>query len=62
MFDPRLIQNFFLLLALIVHERGIGNKEIENQPSKPKLKNFDLNLILTCNKLHERLCFYFLKM
>ena len=34
-FYPRLILNFLYLLTLIIHELG--------------LKNFNLNLILTCN-------------
>ena len=41
----RLILNFLCLLALIIHESGLG--EIENQPW---LKNLNLNLILTCNR------------
>ena len=36
---------FFHLLALIIHELGLGDK-IGNQS---KLKNFSLNLILICN-------------
>ena len=30
-------------------KEGQETKQIENQPSKPRLKNFDLNLIFTCN-------------
>ena len=37
--SPKLILNFLCLL-------GLGDKEFENQP---RLKNFNLNLILACN-------------
>ena len=36
---------FFCLLALIIHELGLGD-EIGSQP---KFKNLNLNLILICN-------------
>ena len=43
-FKPRLILYFLCLLALIIQELGLETKETENQP---RLKNFNLNLILT---------------
>ena len=42
----KLILRFLCLPAPIIHELGLGDKEIENQP---RLKNFNLDLILTCN-------------
>ena len=45
-FKPRLILYFLSLLALIIHELGLETKETENQP---RLKTFNLNLILTYN-------------
>ena len=43
----RLILNSLCLLALIIHELGLEDKKNENQPTR--LKNFNLNLILTRN-------------
>ena len=45
-FYPRLTLNFLYLLTLIIQELGLGEKGNENQP---RLKNFNLNLVLTCN-------------
>ena len=44
LFKPTLILYFLSLLALIIHELGLETKENENQS---RLKNFNLNLILT---------------
>ena len=44
--QPRLILKFFCLLDLIIHVLGLEDKGIEN---KPRIKNFNLNSILTCN-------------
>ena len=44
LFKPMLILYFLSLLALIIHELGLETKETVNQP---RLKNFNLNLILT---------------
>ena len=43
-FKPTLILYFLSLLAVIIQELGLETKETENQP---RLKNFNLNLILT---------------
>ena len=48
MFSPRLILYFLCLLALIFHELGLG--QTEETESRPRLKKFNLNIILTCNK------------
>ena len=45
-FKPMLILYFLSLLALIIQELGLETKETENQG---RLKNFNLNLILTYN-------------
>ena len=45
-FKPGLILYFLSLLALIIHELRLETKESENQP---RLKTFNLNLILTYN-------------
>ena len=45
-FKPMLILYFLSLLALIIQELGLETKETENQG---RLKNFNLNLILTDN-------------
>ena len=45
-FKPMLIPYFLPLLALIIPELGLKTKETENQP---RLKNVNLNLILTYN-------------
>ena len=45
-FKPTLIPYFLPLLALIIPELGLKTKETENQP---RLKNVNLNLILTHN-------------
>ena len=52
----KLILRFLCLPALIIHELGLRDKEIENQP---RLKNFNLDLILTCN-IAKHLYFQFL--
>ena len=44
LFKPMLILYFLSLLALIIHELGLETKETVNQP---RLKNFNLHLILT---------------
>ena len=51
-FKPRLIIYFLSLLALIIHELGLETKETENQP---RLKTFNLNLILTYNIIIHKL-------
>ena len=45
-FKPMLILYFLSPLALIIQELGLETKETENQG---RLKNFNLNLILTYN-------------
>ena len=45
-FKPMLILYFLSLLALIIQKLGLETKETENQG---RLKNFNLNLILTYN-------------
>ena len=42
-----MILNFLCLLALVIHELGLGDKG--NWESTKRLKNFNRNLILTCN-------------
>ena len=45
-FKLGLILYFLSLPALVIHELGLETKETKNQP---RLKNFNLNLILTYN-------------
>ena len=55
-FKPTLILYFLSLLALIIHELGLKTKKTENQP---RLKNFNLNLILTYDIYMSKLYNYY---
>ena len=50
-FNLKVIFIFLCFLDLIHELLGLGDKEIENQP---RLRNFNLNIIFTCNKYTKK--------